>query len=414
MPYLGWFDLDGAELANTGRVVQHLEPDDPLVDPVCGCYIDVGTDNSWPGLRAFLGQDPYVITNAPWYDPGIPQSKEFAGVWVTKVDGLDATPVQRDVAESIGAGGAAGPHRDKTRGVKFEALVIGCTNAGARFGLDRLQCALRATKVRGGLPLGYLTAHPGGSLVDPASLFRTVTGVVQTKEVTVTDWSGKSQGAAHRQATIWKVDWEMVATNPYAYSAPLVVPVEWVSTSTGGIEWMHAPDCTAPQDCDTDMPVMLNADCVPAQIDIPAMDIPTCGGCLPVCQVETRTWQLPPGPTLCHESAVTVTVHNTGVVPVTVNMHWRPCGSAQVCDRTGWLQVSGLPSGASAIADSVSGRPYTVQAGVTYRPVGIVSTPTGAPWQPTILDRHTCWELVAEHTPGADYHVELAVRDREA
>src|SRR5690606_28197505 len=126
----------------------------------CSCEITVPYDDSWTGLEAALGDGPYVLTNAPWYDASKPESVEFAGVWVMDVTGFDTVPTQRDVGEAICAGGVPGPARDASRKLTFSALVVACTNAGARYGLNWLSCVLRQANVRGGVDLIFYKAHP--------------------------------------------------------------------------------------------------------------------------------------------------------------------------------------------------------------------------------------------------------------
>jgi hypothetical protein len=65
------------------------------------------------------------------------------------------------------------------------------------------------------------------------------------------------------------------------------------------------------------------------------------------------------------------------------------------------------------VADSVSGRPYVIDGGVAKRQVGIVSTPSGAPWTPIVMDRFFSYDLVMETAPGTSVSVTLVLQDRE-
>lgn len=99
---------------------------------------------------------------------------------------------------------------------------------------------------------------------------------------------------------------------------------------------------------------------------------------------------------------------------MSANFWIRPCGNTALCDRTGFLSIAGLPAGGTVVADSVARRPYGVVDGRQVRQVGIVGTPTGAPWTPTILEAGGCWELVAQHEPGLDFTVQASIRGRQA
>lgn len=416
--FRGWVQLNGVELANTSRLIAHMSPTVPVRDdqvaPMmdCACDIHIGYDDSWTGLEAAIGDGPYTITNAPWYNAARPESAEFAGVWLMDVTGMEAVPVQREIMESICAGGIASRSRDTTRTVNFSALVVACTNAGLHYGLDWLACVLRQSSVRGGVDMDFYRAHPEDTSATADSLRRTMFGMVMTQPPVRSEMTGKGGSARHRQASIYRVEWEMVATQPYMYGAPTATAVTWDSTAVESITWAHAPDCEDSTACD--LPTIYNAACIPPDVRIEAAVVPTCGGCLPICEIERRTYELETSITTCDDIVVSIRVTNDGADPLTVNLYWQPCGSTDLCDRVHPLQISGLAQNQTAVADSVTGRPYIDIAGVSHRQVGIVSTPTGAPWRPIQLEAVMCWELVAESTPGADYTVVIETRDRDA
>ena len=112
-PGLYW-PPDGSRRWGTGMI---------LVGDMCwqeaedctSCSRAVEYDDSWPGLHDYLGDTIYRTELAPWHSTRQPESTEFTGIWVTKVDGLDGVRVDRPITEMIGSGGSAGPHRDATR-----------------------------------------------------------------------------------------------------------------------------------------------------------------------------------------------------------------------------------------------------------------------------------------------------------
>lgn len=414
--FRGWMALDGVELTNTSRLVAHAQPDVPesMEEALqqCACAHDrVGYDDSWPGLQSFLGDSAYTITSAPWYDPAIPQSSEFLGIWVTNVIGLGPTPVDRTVSDAISAGGIAGPHRDRARQVTVEATLMGCTNAGVEYGLHWLSCRMLPATAQGGTTLEFLAAHPEDSAASPALLQRTAHRVVLTREITETKSFG-TRGQQHRQGALKAVDWEMQVLDPYLYGPPTTQTVTWASTVTEQITWAHPPDCEDPESC-TDIPVLASATCIPTTIDVSPVQPPVCAGCIPVCQVQTRVAAVPTAVgVLCRDQAVTLTI--TAAELTSANFWFRPCGAEDLCDRTGFLSIAGLPAGGTVVADSVLGRPYGVVGGQRVRQVGIVGTPSGAPWTPVLLDASECWELVAQHEPGLDFTVTMQVQGRQA
>ncbi|MDE1675128.1 sugar transferase [Nocardia gipuzkoensis] len=415
--YRGWLQLAGAELTNTSRLIAHARPDVPQsweeALAQCACRADyVQYDDSWPGLQDFLGDDPYVLANAPWYDPSVPQSSEFLGYWVLSVEGLGPIPVDRAVSDAICSGGVAGPHRDRYRTITVAAVLVACTNAGVEFGLEWLACQLREAKSLQGTTLEYLAAHPENSAADPALLRRTMSRVVVTREPKVTTQFG-IRGSENRQSAVYVADFELTALDPYTYGPAITQTVSWASTVTEQIGWAHPPDCEDPESC-AEIPILASAVCVPNVIDVTPVQPPVCSGCIPVCQVQTRVATVPSAVgVLCRDQVVTLII-TAGATDASVNFWFRPCGETALCDRVGFLSVAGLPAGTTVVADSVLGRPYGLVGGQQVRQVGIVHTPSGAPWTPTILDSGECWELVAQHEPGADFTVQIAVRGRAA
>lgn len=418
--FRGYLRVGASELANTSRLLAHIHHGVPVTDAVLSdpltvcsaCVPHVGYDDSWPGLQAVTGGD-YVVESAPWYDPSVPESAEFAGVWLMDAQGFESAKVSRDIAESVCVGGVPGRARLPSQSLSFSALLVACSDAGVRYGITWLTCVLRQADSRTGVTIEYYAAHPSGTSATPESLRREMRGVVMTSSPTLGDVAGKGGGHDHRQATAYRVDWEMAATDPYAYASPISSAVIWESVTEDPITWAHAPDCVDTQACG--LPTMYNASCEPPTVPVVSAAIPTCSGCLPVCAVERRVWTLT-GSTgaVCDDTVVTVSVANLGDDPLTVSLYWRPCGEDALCDREAPLQIAGLPVGYTAVADSMTGRPYLESEGITYRQVGIVGTPTGAPWRPTTLDTTMCWELVAESAIGAEYDVTVVQRGRYA
>lgn len=387
----------------------------PLTMCDAGACSLLGYDDSWPGLAEYLHDILYRPEIAPWYTTRQPESAEFAGIWVMDVTGLDVTPVARSVTDLVGAGGVAGPHRDVWRPLRFEALLIACSNAGLKFGLDWLACNLRDTTDRTDSVLRYFAAHPSHSDVDPATLVRDAHGVVLTKSPEIVE-QHLASNVPNQQATLYRVSWEMAVCVPYAYRPPFNVPVVWDSLTSKSINWLHAADCIRPETCET-MPVLFSADCEPEVIDLVSTPPPVCGGCMPVCSMDYYSFKVPTfdRPYACRETAVKTVIKNIGDSPLTLQTFWRVCNSDIRCeDNLFPLQVSGLPVGASLTLDSITGKFWATQDGRIHRPVGVVGTPSGAPWRATIINRQTCYEFVAIAPPDALFEMDMTLADREA
>lgn len=187
----------------------------------------------------------------------------------------------------------------------------------------------------------------------------------------------------------------------------------WDSTTSDSITWAHAPNCTDQSSCI--LPTVFNAECLPPEVELAEASAPTCGGCLPLCSIDVSKWQMPAGVGACEDAVISLRVTNNSTTdPLTVSFYWQPCGSTDICDREGELLVSGLPASSTVVSDSITGRPYIDASGIKQRQVGIVSTPSGAPWTPLTLDTLNCWELVAQAAPGADFTVVVERRERDS
>ena len=474
--YRGWFALNGVEFANSARVIAHLGGDTPVsdaelfgtantdcgmvesedypgfyeipdssvevepglltppngarrygpglfeVDGTCwgpaaicaSCSTSVGYDDSWPGQREFLGHNVYRPELAPWYSTELPESGEFGGVWVMSVDGLGPTPVERPITQTSGPGAVAGPHRDASRTLAFEALLLACTHAGVEYGLDWLACLLRDATSDTRSTLRYLSASPAHSAVDPASLVREVHNVVLTKAPTVSA-EFVTTNRRHEQANLYRVTWEMAVLSPYAYLPEVVVPVDWDEIARQPVNWVHAADCDRPDTC-AEMPVLFSTDCVPEEIDVLRTPPPVCGGCLPVGEIDKYSFRVPTMDYAfrCRETAVTTVIRNDGEQALTLQAFWRICGTDIRCEDNRFpLQVSGLPPTAELVLDGITGRYWVNYDGRRHHPVGIVGTPNGAPWRPPIIDRETCWDFIVQTASSSTFEVELTLADRE-
>lgn len=386
------------------------------VAAICGgCTLNVQWDDSWPGLPGFLRDgNTYRPELAPWYVSELPESGEFAGVWLMDVTGLDATRIERSVTETVGDGGVAGPHRDATRMVTFDALLIGCTNAGVDYGLKWLSCLLRDTADNVTTKLRYLAAHPGHSAVDAESLVREVSGVVLTSapEIKESFVTGASQ---NRQANIYRITWEMAVLHPHAYLPEVAIDVDWDRVTRQPINWIHAADCSVPETCE-DMPVMFSTECEPEELTVVNTPPPTCGGCLPVSAIDKYSFMVPTQDYAfrCRDTAVSLTITNTGEESLSLQAFWRICGTDVRCEDNQWpLQVSGLPAGAELHLDGKSGRFWAWYDERIRRPVGVVGTPNGAPWRPPRIDRTQCWDFIVRAASTAEFTVSMSLADRE-
>ncbi|MFD8509723.1 hypothetical protein ACFV27_01055 [Streptomyces antimycoticus] len=137
---LDWYlNLGGVEIANHARLDAYLESVGSPLDSVGVC--------SCPTFTAELvGELPYTTPEqdaAPWWDPDVPESEEFAGLLVLSVEGLDEHPVKREVTNAVVGGGAIGPARALPRTITITGVLLGSTCCGVDYGLHWLAEALQ-------------------------------------------------------------------------------------------------------------------------------------------------------------------------------------------------------------------------------------------------------------------------------
>jgi hypothetical protein len=390
--------------------------DDSHLCIACQSFIEY--DDSWDGLAAFLDHSLYRPELAPWYSTQVPESAEFGGVWLLDVKGLDVSTVQVTVNELAGDGGAVMPPRDTSRKITFDALLVACTTAGLDYGLQWLTAQLRTANTADGWgTLRYLATHPGNSAVDPTTLLREAKGVVMTAAPTI-EAAINASHSEHQQATVYQVSWELTLTIPRIYLPETIVSVDWDTVTVDPIQWVHATDCGVVRaGCDTD-PKLFAEGCEPVKIVTVNTPPPTCGGCLPVGTIATHTFAIPAAdsPMRSRETALSLVVTNTGSSTLNLQGHFRRCATSVDCDLGDiWpFQISGLPATAALTLDATTGHPSVFYEGRVRRPIGIVGTPTGAPWLPVIMDRSVCWELIAVSSGDAEFTVDLVMADREA
>ncbi len=139
MALLDFFSLGGVEVANAVRLNAYLKSvGSPLTEAaVCVC----------PTLTPeMLGDLPYVdpaTDVAPWYDPDVPASEDFAGMLVLSMEGLDEYPVKRTVTNAISGGGVLGPARALPRTIVVTGVLLGGTCCGVEYGFHWLSEVLQ-------------------------------------------------------------------------------------------------------------------------------------------------------------------------------------------------------------------------------------------------------------------------------
>lgn len=253
--YSDFLELGGVQIANSTRLNAYLESvGSPLTSfGACTC----------PTLTAeMVGDEPYTNPaddNAPWYDPDVPASAEFAGFMVLDVQGLDDNPVKRSYTTSVSGGASIGPRRIQPRVITVTGVLLGSTCCGVEYGLHWLGEALAGGCSGGacdGDCLVTFSCCPGEENLTAeefnALYRRTVRRValVDGPNIVERQGTGCKSGECTLGADVITVEFVLVAGTPWLWTdtTPLLeVPAKPVDDGEC-IEWCVVPRGGEPPD----------------------------------------------------------------------------------------------------------------------------------------------------------------------
>ncbi|MFG2404286.1 hypothetical protein ACGFR8_08080 [Streptomyces brevispora] len=229
--------LGDTEIANSARLDAYLESVGSPLDSggACGC-------ETFDAV--LVGDEPYTTPEedgAPWYDPAVPESADFAGLMVLSVDGADENPMQRSVSQSAAGSAAFGPARVQPRTITVTAVLLGATCCAVDYGLRWLAQALAGSTAPGcgGDGLTLYNCCPD-EFEDPAPFAaahrRTMRRVALVDGPRVIARAGTGcagRGGCSTGADILTVEFVLTAATPWAWGDPVPVLDVEVPTDDG-------------------------------------------------------------------------------------------------------------------------------------------------------------------------------------
>ena len=273
----GYGYLNSTEIWNNQRVMDYL-----LGNPVAGqaglaLQPTIVTPSYSCGTASRLFCDPPLEADgwryttpadddAPWYDPAVPESADFAGLFVTEVEGFDSV-VDRDFSQRALLGGSLGPLRFKGRTITVTGWLRAATCCAAEYGLRWLQEALIGGSGCADCSMGELVmlkCCPSEPTPDPADFIRYGEQVGLLDGPKVTDRMGTC--CASCGCTNLQVQFSIGSQSPYLFSE-----VDWCAfeeTFPLTEEWCGFFDDCGP--CPPPAPSTFTPDCGPAPITPPA------------------------------------------------------------------------------------------------------------------------------------------------
>lgn len=136
MPYPGYFVLGGNEFINNERVSTYSAALGITAITCAGCT----------SLARAVNDKPYVSPaddDAPWFDPVVVESKDFAGLLGVEVTGLSKTYGRRDPVPLTTDGSSLHPFRRTHREIQFRAIALAKTDCALSYGFSWLSSVLR-------------------------------------------------------------------------------------------------------------------------------------------------------------------------------------------------------------------------------------------------------------------------------
>lgn len=404
MASTSWLCYAGTEIANSARSYAYanngLKPHTMTVKD-CGCA----------DLAAMLGEQPYrrpdLDANPPaWVDPNDVDSYEFGGLIISRVDGLDAAPVDRPMTSRLGDGAVPGRRRYGARIITVTGVLIGSSCCGIAYGRRWLNAVLAGSQGCGdtgcgGDDLQYLDCCP--EICEDAAAFtsyvecaaphwRTLRDVVLTSEVQVISEIGGGCECCQTCPAL-EVTFQLTAGWPYAYRDPIEIAtcVAFPPADDDDVceAWSTDPDCMSDEQlcaAQEPMPCPLDPAC-PVPV-VPELPLPSNGcQCDPVAGRVRSCITVPASAAPSWFDAVPIIDLTAGALPlrsIRIRFYPNPLGlgidQLDPCGFCAELNVSYLPAGASLSLDG------TVQQGVVRCPgraptsaSSVLAGPAGGP-----------------------------------
>lgn len=134
--FTGFLSLSGNEVINNSRAATYA----------AALGITAVECGQCDGLANALWDEPYSSPDqddAPWWDPTVPDSKEFAGLIGLEITGISKTTGRRDLVPLTSDGAALHPLRRSHREIQVRALALAKTDCALSYGYSWLASVLR-------------------------------------------------------------------------------------------------------------------------------------------------------------------------------------------------------------------------------------------------------------------------------
>ena len=408
--------LGQTEIANSRRVVRYME------HGVKNISAEVMTDDSWPGLATWLGREddwilPELDEDCPWYDPSIPASAEFAGVWPMQVEGLDSTPLDRETIEGAVVGGSFGVDRIPPRVITVEAVLIARSPAGLRYGVEWLGSALRGSNCRdGGGPrrLQFLNSAPAmDDRMTPENIqlagnaeSRMVVDVVQTGALEIEESFGTWALEGH-QPTGVRVSFELTAGVPYIWRTPLSLasglrPADGVERT---LRFENVDEYGNLARCEGQLSTLVDPEAAPLVDIARPVSVNALAGTKPLVS-RRSSWVLEGGRLpLWAETVPSVIIESGSQAERSIRLQWVEgvvdTDDDVTCQTIGEAMVGYVPPNSRMVLDALTGGATVItEDGLELNATPVVSGRWGGPWRPPVFACGNSYTLIIDSLVG--------------
>lgn len=135
--FQGYLEMGGNEVVNRERVRGYARSTNCPVSWIegapCSSLADAIGDQSY---------DYALISDAPWYDPALPQTARFLGVYPTKIQGIPDSSRAIQITEGIRDGGTVQSPRRAVKSIRVTATLIGRGLDALESGMEWLNAAI--------------------------------------------------------------------------------------------------------------------------------------------------------------------------------------------------------------------------------------------------------------------------------
>lgn len=374
-----YISLGGTEIANSERFAVYSKYLG-ILHGMQGCPC--------PDLAMLLNDAPYYCPEedlAPWYDPAVPASEEFAGVWVQEMTGVAGSTITREFTRTLTSGAIPGPSFDGERVVAVTAYLAASSEAGLSYGMSWLASALRgSTDCPSGQCIGdemcFLAACPQecGSQNDLTEAWeanaRYLFDVALVSGPTLLEKRSVGTGCGEKKAMLAQIEWTMTAGIPWIFSYPQLVAedaefIPPVLEPGCDVVWIPPGQCPTDDDCPTSAPCLSDPFCTFPLVPLPPQTPQRCS-CVSRVTSATVTTEAPPGVMprwLDMVPYIEITTGNAPMRRLTVQFFQDPfgngCENLDECTACGEISFTFAPRDSTIVLDGRTQRAHVICPG---------------------------------------------------